>query len=208
MENKVTFASGEITLEALYNNLSATQGAVITHPHPLYGGDMSNPVVESLATSFNRKNISTLRFNFRGVRGSEGSYDDGIGEQQDILAAVRFLVDQGITSIHIAGYSFGSWVLARIAELPAEVTALIFVSPPLALLPLDENLTLPLLQLVITGEDDEIAPVELVRASTPKWNPHARFEIIDFADHFYFGCFEALEQTMHRYLSDRCKKTL
>lgn len=118
MENKITFRSGQLSLEGMFNPLSAATGAVITHPHPLYGGDMANPVVESLVRSFNRKNISTLRFNFRGVRGSEGVHDGGSGEQEDTLAAVRFLLEQGMDSVLIAGYSFGSWVVANIADLP------------------------------------------------------------------------------------------
>ncbi len=113
----------------MYKKLSKTQGAIITHPHPLYGGDMANPVVESLVAVYNRKNFTTLRFNFRGVRGSEGNHDKGIGEQVDILAAVKFLTNQGMKSIHIVGYSFGSWVLAHIKYFPLEVSALILVSP-------------------------------------------------------------------------------
>lgn len=201
METKVTFISGQLTLEAMYKKLSKSEGAIVTHPHPLYGGDMSNPVVESLAISFNKKNYTTLRFNFRGVGGSEGKYNDGIGEQEDILAAIQFLVDEGITSIYLVGYSFGSWVLGKIKEIPAEVSGQIFVSPPLALLPFEENISFPLLKLVITGEEDEIAPVELIKGSLPRWNAGARFEIIDFADHFFYGHFAELDRVVCDYLS-------
>lgn len=69
------------------------------------------------------------------------------------------------------------------------------------MLPLAENTTLPRLRLVITGEEDEIAPPELIRRAAPRWNAKARIEVIDFADHFYFGFFDKLEETMHRYLS-------
>jgi len=203
MEKKVTFISEQLVLEAMYNKLSDNHGAIITHPHPLYGGDMSNPVVESLATSFNKKQYSTLRFNFRGVGGSEGKYDEGIGEQEDILAAVRFLKNQGITSIYLVGYSFGAWVLARIKELPVEISGQIFVSPPLAFLPYENNLTLPLLKLVITGEEDEIAPVELIKDNLADWNPDSRLEVVDFADHFYYGCFSNLEKIVIDYLSNK-----
>lgn len=203
MEEKVTFISEQLVLEGLYNQLSDNHGAIITHPHPLYGGDMANPVVESLAISFNKKRYTTLRFNFRGVRGSEGKYDEGIGEQEDILAAIGYLLSQGITSIYLVGYSFGAWVLARMKELPQEITGEIFVSPPLAFLPYEKNLTLPLLQLVITGEEDEIAPVALLEKNLTGWNPGARLKIVDFADHFYYGCFPALEKIVIDYLSDK-----
>ncbi|WP_136805165.1 alpha/beta hydrolase [Desulfosediminicola flagellatus] len=201
MEKMITFPSGNLVLEGLYNKVSDTRAAIITHPHPLYGGDMCNPVVESLMHSFKRQNYTTLRFNFRGTGGSEGTYDDGISEGQDVLEAIRFLVDSGITSIHLAGYSFGSWVLAHMDEIPAVVVGMVFVSPPLALLPFKGNRSFPLLKLVITGEEDEIAPVKLISDSLAGWYSDARFEVIDFADHFYFGCFEALEQVMHEYLT-------
>lgn len=201
METKVTFISEKLALEAMYKKNSTTKGAIVTHPHPLYGGDMSNPVVESLTNSFNKKNYTTLRFNFRGVGGSEGKYNDGVGEQEDILAAIQFLMNEGITSIYLAGYSFGSWVLAKIREIPVEVSGLIFVSPPLALLPFEENISFPLLKLVITGEEDEIAPAELIQGSLPGWNADARFEIIDFADHFFYGYFAELDRIICDYLS-------
>lgn len=202
METKVTFTSEHLALEGMYNKLSENHGAIITHPHPLYGGEMSNPVVESLVTSFNKKRYTTLRFNFRGVGRSEGTYDEGIGEQEDILAAVVFLLDQGITSIYLVGYSFGAWVLAKIKKLPAEISGEIFISPPVALLPFEKDLTLPLLKLVITGEDDEIAPVEILENTVTDWNPACRFAIVDFADHFYYGCFKSLEKIVTDYLSN------
>ena len=75
--------------------------------------------------------------------------------------------------------------------------------PPLALLPYEKNLTLPLLKLVITGEEDEIAPVKLIENSLTDWNPSSRLEIVDFADHFYYGCFQALEKLVIDYLSNK-----
>lgn len=200
MEEKVHFSSGNLKLEGLLKRVSGPKGALLAHPHPLYGGDMINPVVESLASTYNRKGYTTLRFNFRGVGASQGRYDEGDGEQEDILAAAHFLLDQGVTSLHIAGYSFGSWVLARIKKLPPEVASLVFVSPPLAMMPFAQTLKLPLLHLVITGEEDEIAPADRVRASLHHWNPDARMEVIDFADHFYFGCFRELEKAVHDFL--------
>lgn len=202
METKTSFISEQYLLEGMLNSLSKSRGAIITHPHPLYGGDMSNPVVESLAMSFNRKNYTTLRFNFRGVGKSEGVYDEGIGEQKDILAAVHFLQKQGISSIHLIGYSFGAWVIAQLKEVAEEIKSIVFVSPPVALLPYSQDQTIPLLRLVITGEEDEIAPAELIKNSIATWNPVARFEIIDFADHFYYGSFPSLERVVTKYLSE------
>jgi alpha/beta superfamily hydrolase len=83
MEKKITFNSGQLVLEAMYKKLSECHGAIVTHPHP---------VVESLVTCFNKKNYTTLRFNFRGVGGSDGKYDAGVGEQEDILSASTLIV--------------------------------------------------------------------------------------------------------------------
>ena len=201
MEKKITFISEHNLLEGMLNCRSTSHGAVITHPHPLYGGDMSNPVVECLAMSFNKKNYSTLRFNFRGVGGSEGTYDEGIGEQKDILAAIHFMLDQGISSIHLIGYSFGAWVIAQLKDIPQEIEALIFVSPPVALLPYQQDLSFPLLRMVITGEEDEIAPAGLIEKSLADWNASASLKIVDFADHFFYGSFTALDKIVGDYLS-------
>ena len=94
--------------------VQGTMGAVISHPHPLMGGDMRNPVVEILAESLFAGGLSTLRFNFRGVGMSEGVFDEGRGEQEDVLAAVTYLERQGIREIVLAGYSFGAWVNAGV----------------------------------------------------------------------------------------------
>jgi len=79
---------------------------------------------------------------------------------------------------------------------------MIFVSPPIAFIPFRTVDSLPLLKLVITGEEDEIAPFQLIKNSLHSWNPDANFKVIDDADHFYYGCFDALEDIMHNYLTN------
>ena len=176
-------------------------GAVITHPHPLYGGDLSSPVVESIAMSYANKGITTLRFNFRGVGESEGEHDEGRAERQDVLAAIELLKDSGIQHIHLAGYSFGSWVNALVAPLPPEVSALVMVAPPVALLDYAQVPQQPLLQTVLTGSEDEYAPPELIRRYIPSWNPSASLIIIDDADHFFYGRFRQLEEALAANIS-------
>lgn len=200
MEKKITFQSSELSLEGLFDLKSKEKGVIVLHPHPLYGGEMGNPVVETVAAAYGRKGWSTLRFNFRGVGGSAGSYDDGKGEQDDVLAAISFMTGQGMQTIHLVGYSFGSWVQAHIEQLPDEVVSQVMVSPPIALMPLPDNLKIPRLRLVLTGEHDEIAPAQQVEAAVNKWNPKARFHGVDGADHFYFGCFKDLESLIVREL--------
>jgi alpha/beta superfamily hydrolase len=196
MESRITFHSGALQLEGQINPHSRSQGVVVTHPHPLYGGDLSSPVVESIAMAYANKGFTTLRFNFRGVGESEGEYDGGLGEQDDVLAAIELLRASGIRQIHLAGYSFGTWVNARIPALPPEVTAQIMVAPPVALLDFAQVAPQPMLTAIMTGSDDEYAPPELIRKYLPRWNPKASFTVIEDADHFFFGRFRQLEEAL------------
>lgn len=98
MEEKVCFRSGDFELEGLFESGHTARGVVITHPHPLYGGDMHNPVVETIRRAYRMKGVATLRFNFRGTGESEGQHDNGVGEQDEVLAALSFLMESGIIS--------------------------------------------------------------------------------------------------------------
>ncbi|MBW1727755.1 MAG: alpha/beta hydrolase, partial [Deltaproteobacteria bacterium] len=80
MVKKITFISENYEIEGLFNKRDETRGVVVTHPHPLYGGDMYNMVVETIVHVYNIKGYSTLKFNFRGVGESRGQYDNGVGE--------------------------------------------------------------------------------------------------------------------------------
>jgi hypothetical protein len=201
MESRITFHAGALRLEGRINPLSKTCGVVITHPHPLYGGDLSSPVVESIALTYARKGITTLRFNFRGTGGSEGAHDNGIGEQEDVLAAIELLSTGGIKNIHLAGYSFGAWVNGHIQYLPSEVSALLMIAPPVAFMDYKNIPPQPLLKAVLTGSDDELAPPDLIRRHLPAWNPTARLEIIDDADHFFYGRFPQFEEALTSHIA-------
>src|SRR6202035_2810578 len=110
-ESQVTFRSGELALEGLLANPGGgAPAAVVCHPHPSYGGSMYNNVVDAILVAFHQLGYATLRFNFRGVGGSEGEYDGGPGEVDDAKAAMEFLLAQaGVKreGATIAGYSFG-----------------------------------------------------------------------------------------------------
>ena len=81
------------SLEAILRDQGREGGAVICHPHPLFGGSMYNNVVEAIEEGFVLSGLSTLRFNFRGVGDSEGAYDEGNGEVNDVIAACTFMRD-------------------------------------------------------------------------------------------------------------------
>ena len=197
MVEKIKFLSENYEIEGLFNKRDKNKGVVITHPHPLYGGDMYNLVVETIVHVYNIKGYSTLKFNFRGVGKSRGQYDNGVGEQKDVLAALSFLADMGMERIDLAGYSFGAWVNAHVAILEdIFVEDMVMVSPPVGFMDFHAISAMNVLKFVITGSRDDIAPVDAVKKMLPIWNPDARFEIIDGADHFYGGYLEQLESLL------------
>jgi uncharacterized protein len=180
-------------LEGLLSIRDEKKGVVVTHPHPLYGGDMYNLVVESIVHVYNLKGYSTLKFNFRGVGGSSGTYGHGAGEQEDVLSAISFLTDMRMDRIDLAGYSFGAWVNAHVLQKDNPVNRMIMVSPPVGFMDFASVSAMNSLKLVVTGNRDDIAPAEEIKKMIASWNPEARFDIIDGADHFYGGYLDPLE---------------
>ena len=200
MEEEIKFVSEENEIEGLFESKEGPCGAVITHPHPLYGGDMYNSVVEVLAAVYREKGFSTLRFNFRGTGGSSGFFDHGRGERQDVRAALSYLKAAGCKTIDLAGYSFGAWVNAHLKNDDAGFDNMIMVSPPVAFMGFEAVDSIPALKLVVTGSRDDIAPPGPVQKALPSWSQAARFEIVEGADHFYSGRLEQLEALLRSCL--------
>jgi alpha/beta superfamily hydrolase len=202
-EESIVIQCGDLHLEGLLENHPGEKGVVVTHPHPLYGGEMRNNVVEAVIQAFREMNYSTLRFNFRGVGGSEGSYDNGVGEQEDVRAALQYLTDLGKKPIDLAGYSFGAWVDALGLETFGQVSRLIMVSPPIGLLDFESLVYNPKVQLVIGGSHDDIADVKIIEEKMPTWNPDAILRIIQGADHFYWGKAQEIKAIIQEFLDQK-----
>lgn len=196
MVKKVRFFSENYEIEGLLNKKNEKKGVVVTHPHPLYGGDMYNLVVETIVHVYNIKGYSTLKFNFRGVGRSQGKYDNGDGEQKDVLAALSLLGDMGMKQIDLAGYSFGAWVNAHAVQEDVSVKNMVMVSPPVGFMDFRTIGPMDCLKFVVTGSRDDIAPADTVEKMRSVWNPNARFEVIDGADHFYGGYLNQLESVL------------
>lgn len=203
MEHALTLDSDGLAIEALMERQSERWGVVISHPHPLYGGDMTNGVVAAIMNAYRRCGATTLRFNFRGVGRSQGRYGKGVAEQTDVRAAIDHLAVCGIGRIDLAGYSFGSWVNARAAAAGAPVGAMVMVSPPVAALDFTPIDSLDCLGLVLTGSADEYAPPAAVARSAAHWNSSADLRIIEGADHFYGARLDTLEAVLFQYLTSR-----
>ena len=130
-EQPVSLALGaDLRLEArLALPDSPNAGVVICHPHPLYGGDMHNPVVVRVQEVCAGLGLATLRFNFRGVGGSSGTHGGGAGEQEDATAALDTLAKAvGAAPLAIAGYSFGAWIAAVVGCRDARMAGLALIS--------------------------------------------------------------------------------
>ena len=200
MEEGITFHSESCDLEGLLDQSSPDNAVIITHPHPLYGGNMYNNVVELIQRVYRDKAYTTLRFNFRGTGRSQGKYADGTGEQKDVCAAVEFIAGLGMETISLAGYSFGAWINALATRGDIAVRHQVMVSPPVGFIDFKEINNIRGLRLVVTGSRDDIAPPENIQKMMPIWNPEATFKIINGADHFYGGYSKALEAVLSTHL--------
>jgi alpha/beta superfamily hydrolase len=200
MEKLISLNSGNLIIEGLLERVPGDKGVVVTHPHPLYGGNMYNPVVKAIAKAYSDKGYSTLRINFRGVGESGGKYENGTGEQEDVISALAYMNALGITDTDLAGYSFGTFVNIGALKKSPSARKMIMISPPVAFMEFGRPSPLNCLKLVITGSRDEIAPQDSVKKNISQWNPEAALEIIDGADHFYTGYLKKLETTIAAYI--------
>jgi alpha/beta superfamily hydrolase len=173
---------------------------VIAHPHPLYGGSMDNKVVQTLARAFVQCGWSAVRFNFRGVGASEGSYDEGRGEAQDLQHVVRSLAPSG--ALALAGFSFGAHVTAQAVQSlwnARELAAIVLVGtaakrfavPPLPPESHDRA-------LVIHGEIDDTVPL----AAALDWaRPQSLpVTVAPGVEHFFHGQLPLLKSLVVRHL--------
>ncbi len=201
----VTFATLDtITLSGVFHPAEApVGGAVVCHPHPLYGGNMDNPVVMSLVEACVAAGLSTLRFDFRGVRASAGTHARGVGERLDAMAAVDEVlrrVGPGM-SVVMAGYSFGA-VVALTAGRP-EVDAWIGVAPPAAMFHPDMAAGAdPSPKLLLLPEHDQYTKPGALAAAVRRW-PATTVVEVTMADHFLNGRLGEVRREVGTFLAAR-----
>ncbi len=204
MTQKILIPCDSIQLEGMFTAHSHKKAVIITHPHPLYGGNMDNHVVTCIENAFVRWNFSSLRFNFRGTGNSTGSFDEGKKESGDVLAAIAYLKEKQFEHMVLAGYSFGARVNAGVVSRDgAGINDHIMVSPPVAFMAFDDIQTLSHTGLIITGETDEIAPPDQISAHIERWGLETEFSVIRGCDHFYSGHLDRLETIINDYLKKR-----
>ena len=175
--------------------------AVIAHPHPLFSGTMDNKVVQTMARAFVASGWNAVRFNFRGVGASQGSYDAGTGERADMLAVVQQLAAEG--PLALAGFSFGSFVMSHVlAELwpQRQIEKAVFVGTAatrfaVASVPPEAHER----TLVIHGEADDVVPLaDVMNWARPQILP---VTVIPDGAHFFHGQLPLLKGLVMRHLS-------
>ncbi len=201
-EENVFWKNGLLTGEGLYRKKAGDEGVVICHPHPLMGGSMHNNVVETIRDVFSSCDYSTLRFNFRGVGESTGRYDEGRGEQQDILSACEFMSSRGVKKITLAGYSFGAWVCCRLLkDKPLLIDSTILISPPQKYFDFDWSGLEDTVKLMICGDLDSFCDVDDLRKKAT--DIHSKFIRLRATDHFYSGQESQLAEHLSKYIHEK-----
>ncbi|MBW0171790.1 MAG: alpha/beta hydrolase [Hydrogenophaga sp.] len=174
--------------------------AVIAHPHPLHGGTMTNKVVQTLARAFVQAGWTAVRFNFRGVGSSEGAYDEGRGELDDLLAVVDAHAPSG--PICLSGFSFGSFVTSHaVARLHGarDIRHLVLVGTAASrfdVAPVAAELHAR--TLVVHGEHDDTVPLSSVMDwARPQSLPVL---VVPGGGHFFHGQLPLLRDVVLRHL--------
>lgn len=156
--------------------------ALVAHPHPLQGGTMDNKVAQTLAKTFAGLGYVSVRFNFRGVAGSAGAFDDGAGETDDALAALAHArAEYGDLPIVLAGFSFGTFVQTRVAQQVA-AERIVLIAPAVARFAAS---AVPSDTIVIHGEEDDVVSLADVFA----WARPQQLPVVVFpgCGHFFHG---------------------
>jgi len=193
VQDHVRFSASGVVLEGIFERPKGEApfpAVVVCHPHPLYGGDMYNNVVSVICEALAKESIATLRFNFRGVGRSEGSHEEGFGEQADVSAALDFLesregIDKG--RMGLAGYSFGTKVAMPVALREQRVRAVALVSPFLDDADWQNIRTYSVPKLFICGSEDSFISHHKVKRLVGEAAPPSECEVIFGADHFWCG---------------------
>lgn len=176
---------------------------IIGHPHPLHGGTMHTKAVFQTAKAFCRLGCAVLRFNFRGVGTSEGTFGNGLGEVEDYWACLEFMASRFPgTPLWAAGVSFGSWVALSAGADDERVTTLIGLAMPTEMYDFSRAAQSDKPKYFVHGEHDEICPLKSMRefyahAAEPK-----ELAVIEASNHLFDGRLGEVGETLHGWLAE------
>ena len=182
--------------------------AILLQPHPAQG-TMNHPIVLALYQSFVRRGFATLRFNFRGVGRSQGTFDNGIGELSDAASALDWL-QQFNPEAHttwVGGFSFGAWIGMQLLMRRPEIKGFISIAPPANMYDFTFLAPCPSSGIIVDGENDEVVPPSAVLKLVDKLKTQRHITIhhstIPGANHFFDGRVDELMSTVNTYLDKR-----
>ncbi len=200
----------EGTLEALLDEPAGLKdgaalraAVVLGHPHPLYGGTMHTKGLYQAAKGLSRIGCAVLRFNFRGVGRSDGSFDNGPGEMADFRAALTFMATRypGVP-LWAGGFSFGAWVGLVSGAEDERVSALIGIAPPIEKYDFTAVRESHKPKFFIQGELDEICPTKVLRQFYAQLFEPKELAIIDGANHLFDGQASEVGDAIEELLAD------
>jgi len=205
-ESKNFFLAGpagklEAVLWTPAHGAQAGFAAVVCHPHPLFGGTFHNKVVYQAAKALDACGGAVLRFNFRGTGLSEGTHDRGLGERDDVRAAVEFLAGHfSDVPLVVAGFSFGCWVGLRVGCEDERVKRLIGIGAPVN----DSDFTYlekcSKAKLFVHGSNDEFGDVKKLMALVNGLPGEKELVVVDGVDHFFKGKIEELGKAISEWM--------
>jgi uncharacterized protein len=173
---------------------------VVCHPHPLYGGTLDNKVVYTLARAFVEMGVPSIRFNFRGVGGSAGSYDEGRGETADALAVIAYGRERWPgAALWLGGFSFGGAVAVRAAAQVAPET-LVTVSPGITRVDMTGVDSPACPWLIVQGDADDVIEPAAVLDWAHRQSPAPTLHLLPGAGHFFHGRLHELRAVILDFL--------
>jgi alpha/beta superfamily hydrolase len=183
--------------------------AMILHPHPQFGGTMNNQVAYRLFYMFKERGFAVLRFNFRGVGRSQGTFDHGSGELSDAASALDWVqtIHPDARSCWVAGFSFGAWIGMQLLMRRPEIEGFISIAPPANLHDFSFLAPCPSSGLIVHGDVDKVAPMKDVQNLLDKLKMQKGItieqKVIEGANHFFDQKVEELIGTCANYLDRR-----
>jgi alpha/beta superfamily hydrolase len=181
----------------------ARAAAVFAHPHPLYGGSMHTKVVYHAAKALARIGVAAMRFNFRGVGRSSGSFDGGVGEADDFRSVLNFVASRyPELPLWAGGFSFGSWIAMVSGAADPRVTLLLGIAPVVDQYDYSVVKTSVMPKFIIHGEEDEVVPVKAVRRFYGECSEPKELVVIDAADHLFDGKTTEVGEAVEDLLGD------
>ncbi|BBE35547.1 alpha/beta hydrolase [Sphingosinicella microcystinivorans] len=208
---EVIFPGPEGRLEGRYQpgNKPRSPVAILLHPHPQGGGTMNNAIVQAMYQSFVRRGFATLRFNFRGVGRSQGTFDQGVGELSDAASALDWLqqFNPEAPVTWVGGFSFGAWIGMQLLMRRPEIKGFISVAPPANMYDFGFLAPCPSSGLIVQGLADEVVAHGAVQKLVDKLKTQKHititYETVPGANHFFANEMNELMGVIDTYLDMR-----